>query len=173
MIGPRWLEQLQLRAKQDDYVRKEILWALHDWPGHIVPVLVNTDGPSNDQLPPALQGLFRFDYKTLQTGSITQGVDDLIDDLKELRDTVGPVRRYEKIAERSFVPAQPVDPNHLDTVPAPTDGHYRAVVDLILEGRIVPVLGCRADGVPPECEQLASWPCGHVSGPRSHLKAAI
>jgi hypothetical protein len=78
MIGPHWLEMLQSRSGEKDFVREEIAAALSRRIT-VVPALVGgASMPAEQQLPPELAALARRQAIQLRDAEFRQKTDDLI-----------------------------------------------------------------------------------------------
>jgi hypothetical protein len=170
LIGPRWLSILRDRRAVavsqagDDLVRREIEWALHEWPGVVIPVLVGTKMPEAVTLPRSIRGLCRKQAAELRHASFDRDVGELIERLERLDQLEGEgsdlseVRAARLAEDLPRVRVSPVgEPNPVASgVPAPQDEHFAAVIDGMLEGTVVPVLGSAIHGALPDAEQLAA-----------------
>ena len=158
LIGPGWVEELKRRARTIDYVRKEAEWALSEWPGHVVPVLVGADVPDVATLPRSIRALFGVQSVAMRIGSMSNDLEKLVEVLK-VKQASGerPIRTFEssaaQLASAVIAVASPVD--EPGDVQAPSENHYRAVIKSMLAGSVVPVIGPGARGRPPESRQLA------------------
>jgi SIR2-like domain/TIR domain len=168
VIGPRWVASLGGRRAAavslpvDDFVRREIEWALRDWPGFVIPVLVGATMPQAVTLPRSIRGLCDRQAAELRHTSFDRDVADLIN-------------RLERIASEGSDAGDPAEPR-LDGgsgrtqvslpgsalriasgVPAPNDDHYADVIDGIVQGTVVPVLGSCVRGSLPDADELAAY----------------
>lgn len=154
LVGPRWKEILDERARQTleewrkDFVRLEIEAALKRWPAiRIVPVHIGGAKMLIDtELPPTLAKLGRLHARELRHADWDRDVLDLIDQLerpapRSARDvdsgdraTVSTSRRFQRPS-----PEYPVDERHLQEVAA----------KLVQRQPIVPVLGPGVNAVGP------------------------
>ena len=165
LIGPHWISSLRGRRADgrteagEDFVRKEIEWALRDWPGFVIPVLIDTVMPQQVNLPRSLRGLCRLQAAQLRHTSFDRDLKDLLQRLERIdregRDVVA-VPLIDDQPEVSAlasaaVRAALVDPGVL----APNEEHYADVVAELLEGTVVPVLGSSVRGALPDSDLLA------------------
>src|SRR5262249_44523881 len=80
LIGPLWFDEMRRRIGEVDYVRKEVEWALRDWPGHIIPVLIDTgvDDDAVDRLPRSIRPLFGLNVHPMRIESMEADIGALI-----------------------------------------------------------------------------------------------
>jgi SIR2-like domain/TIR domain len=170
LIGPSWLSILHdrrgagIRQIGTDFVRQEIEWALREWPGHVIPVLVDATMPEALALPRSIRGLCRKQAAVLRHASLDRDVAALIErleriaregsDLDDLREPLLDGAAGERRRSSAAATTQAAS-----GVPAPHQEHFAAVIDGIIEGSVVPVLGSSLRGALPDAEQLA----GHIA----------
>jgi hypothetical protein len=167
LIGPRWVSSLQGRRVAgvshpvEDFVRREIEWALREWPGVVIPVLLGVTMPAPEVLPRSIRGLCRKHAVELRHASFDRDIAHLTE-------------RLERIESAGSDPADPGVAGARDasgttqlaghrmvseitaTVPTPHDDHYDDVIDGMLEGTVVPVLGSSVRGLLPDSRELAA-----------------
>jgi hypothetical protein len=163
VIGPRWLSELKVRlaAAQSsgaiDFVRREIEWALSDeWPGVVIPVLINTAMPKEQELPLSIQALHRPQAVSIRHETFDEDVEQLVETLAEM--TFPPVQSIEEAGEavQAIQTAPPAhEPARAAAVPAPPEQHYREVIDEMTRGMVVPWLGASVRGALPDSRFLA------------------
>jgi hypothetical protein len=166
MIGPTWFAALQGRRTAggspsgEDVVRRDIEWALREWPGSVIPVLVDSEMPEAVTLPRSLRGLCRKQAAALREHSRDRDLEDLIERLEriaaagsEADGVPGSDRRDE--SRRSRMPS-PAALRAASGVAAPHDDHYVDVIGSVIEGTVVPVLGSRLRGKLPDADELAA-----------------
>ena len=165
IIGPRWTSSLRGRRAggrtevADDFVRREIEWALRDWPGFVIPVLIDTTMPEPVTLPRSLRGLCRLQAAQLRHAAFDRDVEDLLERLARIERegldvaTVPPRGDQHEVSARvsAAVRSGLVDPG----VPAPNEEHYADVIGEMLEGTVVPVLGSSVRSTLPDADLLA------------------
>lgn len=86
VIGPRWLELLQEKAKrfQDDYVRIEIGLALQE--GKLVaPICIKGAAiPALDEIPPELKSMFDYHVAVIDSGiNFLENIDRIVDAVEQ------------------------------------------------------------------------------------------
>ncbi len=160
VIGPNWLSLLTARTPDDpDYVRAEIRSALMDWPGIILPVLIDTRVPEPSKLPRSLRGLFRAQAISLRHAEFETDVEILIQRLHTFR-AMNPAERADyrrlQLAAMAEVPIPRRERTARAEVPAPTDAHFEDVTDALLAGTAVPLLGLCVRGSLPDGRDLAN-----------------
>ena len=161
LIGPGWVSSLRTDGAgrhTDDAARRELEWALRDVPDRVIPVLIDTAMPDPETLPRSLRALCRKEPVVLRHGSFDA-------------DTVGLFARLDQAAagspppapDRDGSPPRPQAPAHR---PAPTRSaagilepyrdHYVDVINGMLDGGVVPLLGSGIRGPSPLADRLAS-----------------
>jgi serine/threonine protein kinase len=166
LIGPSWFAALEGRRRAgeswsgEDVVRRDIEWALRDWPGSVIPVLVDAEMPDAVTLPRSLRGLCRKQAAALSDHSRDRDVEVLIERLERISaagsgpDGVsGSERRDEP--HRGQMSSSPAL-RAASGVAAPHDDHYADVIAGLIEGAVVPVLGSRIRGKLPDADELAA-----------------
>jgi hypothetical protein len=164
LIGPSWTASLRGRRADgrndvgEDFVRKEIQWALRDWPGFVIPVLIDTDMPNPVTLPRSLRGLCRIQAAQLRSGaSYDRDVEDLLERLERIgREGHDPALPSRDQNEVMAPPSAAVKSARGDSdVRPPSDRHYSNVLQEMLDGKVVPVLGASVRGALPDADLLA------------------
>jgi SIR2-like domain/TIR domain len=164
IIGPRWLSELQVRtaaAKSSgavDYVRREIEWALCDWPGEVIPVLIGVSMPSERELPRSIKGLCRKQAVAIRPDSFDADVAQLVTRLEQVRPAdTPPDQDTDRTVDApdGSAPAA-VERPRATGVPQPTEDHYREVIRGMTRGMVVPWLGASVRGALPDSRFLAS-----------------
>lgn len=155
LIGPDWFDEMRRRAGKIDWVRREVEWALSDWPGHLVPLLIGTDIGDDEieRLPRSIKPLFRLDYRKLRIGHIASDLEAFIEELEKLVKAPA-LRSFHDVTSRPALPRELAIDSEAGVGP-PLERHYQEVLRDMLRGRVVPVLGPGARGRPPESDQLA------------------
>jgi hypothetical protein len=165
VIGPRWLSELKVKsaaAKSSgdvDVVRREVEWALREWPGAVIPVLVNgAQMPADSALPRSIKGLRRPQALEIRHESFDTDVQRLIEHLKSDALT-GATRPHLDTAPNG----NPVEPrvrrnvqHGTSDVPMPSESHYAEVIGEMLYGHVVPWLGSCVRGALPDARLLAA-----------------
>jgi SIR2-like domain/TIR domain len=170
LIGSNWLTSLTGRrlasaavraVAVDDYVRREIEWALRDWPGVVIPVLIDVTMPEASKLPRSIRNLTRQQAVELRGASYERDVANLIERLDRISgDEAEPEPEPDQGDQAG--PGRLVNPNHARTVPAgvmpPDDEHYHQVLRYMVDlGTVVPILGSRVCGSLPDSHELARF----------------
>jgi hypothetical protein len=159
LIGKDWLETLRARATpalrgRPDYARQEIEWALSDWRGRVIPILMDTRMPDKYDLPRSLRGLCARNAIDIGVTSFDRDVAELIEQIKE---GSGAPSAAAPVSETTAVPVAPRRRARRPvTIPAPTDDHYEEVVDEMLDGWVVVFLGPSVRGSLPDSAYLAA-----------------
>jgi SIR2-like domain/TIR domain len=164
VIGPRWISELTARSADwrstgvIDVVRREIQWALRDWPGVVVPVLVETGMPNERDLPRSIKGLCRKQaVVNIRHATFDNDVDRLLAQLEQLSVAGGEARLDARDGSGEALGGEPsVTPRRgAAGVPVPSDDHYFEVVGEMTNGMVVPLLGASVRGAPPDSCFLA------------------
>ena len=186
LIGGHWLVSLKERtlelesgdAPNEDYVRREIEWALRDWPGEVIPVLVGTAMPNAQTLPKSIRAITSKQAVELRHRSFDDDVEALIKKIEAIalkaRPSDYPGSSDVEIAE--FVAEAPpagavgaptsVAPIELPSgVMAPGADHFEEVVGQLLRGTVVPILGSHVWGSIPDSGELATYLAGELDLP--------
>jgi hypothetical protein len=170
LIGRRWLSILRDRRAleasegQDDLVRREIEWALRDWPGYVIPVLIDTTMPESVALPRSIRGLCRKQAAELRHASFDRDLGELLARLEriaaERAESAGPSTpaRF-AFSPRVALSSMAATADTASGVPAPENAHFAAVITGMVDGTVVPVLGSSMRGALPDAAQLA----GHIA----------
>lgn len=159
LIGPHWLAALNDRrtgaagSGAIDFVRSEIEWGLRDWPGVVIPVLVDAEMPSAIDLPRTIEGLARKQAVTLRH----QLFDDDLARLMTL--LVGIADGAPAPADLPAAPVLAVPPAEESApapgVPEPNKAHYLDVIKAMHRGTVVPLLGPTVRGESPDARDMA------------------
>lgn len=170
LIGSAWLTSLTGRraadsagraAPVDDYVRREIEWALRDWPGVVIPVLINVAMPDASRLPRSIRTLTRQQAAELRGASYDRDVADLIERLDRIgRGEAEPEPEPRGADEQA--PSPDDNPEQRRALPAgvmaPDEDHYQQVLRYMVHlGTVVPILGSRVCGSLPDSHELARF----------------
>lgn len=165
VIGPRWLSELKVRtaaAKSSgavDHVRREIEWALSDWPGEVIPVLIGTSIPSERELPRSIKGLCRKQAVAIRHESADADTAQLMTRLERvIPATAAPP---DQVTDRAVGAPDgsappPAERPRATSVSRPTEDHYREVIRGMTRGMVVPWLGACVRGALPDSRFLAS-----------------
>jgi hypothetical protein len=117
----------------------------------VIPVLFGAAMPSPIELPRSIRALTEKQAIELRHTSYDDDLKRLISRLDELSD-----ERPEEEAKPRPRPPLPAPPDPAgQLVPSPSEDHYRGVIDGILEGSVVPVLGKSVRGSLPDADDLA------------------
>ena len=163
LIGPSWLSSLRAAGvpwPSEDVVRREIESALRDLPTAVIPVLIDAAMPGAERLPRSLRALSRKEAAEVRHASFDQDLAALI-------------ARLERVAKATSSPASPARPRRgadADSpvaprpkrspsaagVAQPYHDHYLDVIDGMLDGSLVPLLGPGVQSGPPMSGDLAA-----------------
>lgn len=160
LIGPHWLESLKARADDAqrtgsiDYVRSEIAWALQNWQGAIIPVLVDAAPPSAERLPFSIEGLPRKQGVPLRHARFDDDVAHLIRLLDGISNGEPAPPEVPAAALPAASPRDGSEP--ASGVPAPDRAHYDDVIEAMLRGTVVPLLGASLRAALPDARYLAT-----------------
>ena len=120
LIGAHWLETLQASrpakveaadAPYEDHVRREIEWALRDWPGQVIPVLVGTSMPDPTKLPRSIRAIASRHAFELRHSSFDKDVAHLIETISRIADE-------QAAPSAGGYPSRPSALPHADSAPA-------------------------------------------------------
>lgn len=160
LIGPHWLDSLKARAVEaqlagsTDFVRREIEWALQQWPGAIIPVLIDAPPPPPEQLPRSIEALPRKQGVVLRHARFDDDLANIVMLLDGIRNGEAPPP---ELPPESLTPVAPRDGSEpASSVPAPDQGHYNDVIDAMLRGTVVPLLGASLRAALPDARYLAT-----------------
>ena len=167
LIGSDWLTSLTGRraatataraAPVDDYVRRELEWALRDWPGVVIPILIDVPMPDAARLPRSIRTLTRQQAAQLRGASFDRDVADLVERLERIAAGPEPVPAGDDEPEPNEA-AEPLRERQLPAgVMTPDDEHYRQVLRYMVDlGTVVPILGSRVCGSLPDSNELARF----------------
>lgn len=161
IIGPNWMSRLGHRGPNDpDYVRREIESALRDWPGLVMPVLIDAPPPDPMMLPRAIRGLFRANAFIMHHDRYERDLEDLVQAVRNVAamDHLGRrhYRRRQLQATSELPVLRPLATDRKSDVLPPSEGHFEEVVDAMLAGTLVPLLGLCVRGSLPDSRQLAT-----------------
>lgn len=161
LIGRTWVAHLHERRQihpgdPQDFVQVELEFALGGrWPGKVIPILVNrATMPRAERLPKAIRALAGIQAMPLGPLSFEE-------DFEKLTATIEAVVQGDPAA--LSLPAQgnpvplPSEPLASSTVPAPSGAHYATVLQSMLNGSFVPVLGNDVRGSLPDADDLAAY----------------
>jgi hypothetical protein len=182
LIGTQWLGSLQARraarveanAAHEDYVCREIEWALRDWPGQVIPVLVGTSMPDDAKLPRSIRAITAKHAFELRHSSFDPDVARLIEAIEgQVASRGGPSDdRSELVADPPLETGLVIEelddigPGHNEPegagilpsgITAPGKDHYELVAMEMLHGTVVPILGSHVFGTIPDAGELASY----------------
>jgi hypothetical protein len=179
LIGPRWMESMinRFQAKDaspvEDNVIREIEFALDNGSGVVViPVLVDTAAPGAhewNRLPKSVRRLAPLQVAPLRHGDFDADVAALIrliEDKAQARQQSEPEEvdspTVQPAGEERASWANPEQPFRLPTgggefpsAPSPDARHIGAVLRMLTEGSVVPVLGARVNGTDAERDRQA------------------
>jgi hypothetical protein len=166
LIGRGWMDSLRARSpiragSGEDVVRREIEWALRDWPGFVIPVLIGATMPEAAMLPRSIRGLCRRQAAELRHASFDRDAAALIERIERIEREGRDLPEVELPALDEGPVGASVAPRERSAqadsgVPAPNDDHYADVIGAMIEGTVVPVLGSSAQGSLPDADLLAS-----------------
>jgi hypothetical protein len=172
LIGNHWLEYLQVRSDANielaepphkDIVCDEIEWALRDWPGHVIPVLLGTPMPDPKKLPRRIRAIADKHAFEVHHNSFDPDVARLIDEIeRRTSDAPEPTAKPETTTDGRH--EQKVEPGTADGPPsypsgitAPGEDHYEEVAKNLDDGNVVTILGSHVCGTIPDAEELARY----------------
>ncbi|MGZ4219954.1 MAG: CHAT domain-containing protein [Solirubrobacteraceae bacterium] len=164
LIGPGWVSSLRIggtRSHTDDASRRELEWALRDVSDRVIPVLIDTAIPDPETLPRSLRAICRKEPVELRHASFDSDLAGLfarIDQVAAARGRrpggdgrqAGPASRPPDVAPR------PAPPRAAAGISEPYHDHYVDVINGMLDGGVVPLLGSDIRGPSPPADQLAS-----------------
>jgi CHAT domain/SIR2-like domain len=162
LIGPTWVQGLKAAssaARSEDFVRREIEWALRDRPEAVIPVLVDAVMPEPEALPRSVRGLCRRTPAHLRHATFDVDLKSLISRLEQSPDpstrSPKPTRRGAIVsAEPKPMPLEPSTLAAAEGIPQPYRDHYVSVINGMLDGGVVPVLGPGIHGPLVPADQL-------------------
>jgi CHAT domain/SIR2-like domain len=166
LIGPTWVSSLRgagVSGRDEDWVRREIEWALRDLPDRVVAVSLDATIPDPSSLPRSLRGLFRTRPVELRHATFDEDLPGLVGRIGRIaRSTVAPSPPGQGNDGGTTQGPSVVDPPARDGsrktpgVPGPYDAHYAEVVEGMLDGTVVPLLGTGAHAGLPQTHDLAA-----------------
>ena len=167
LIGPTWVSSLRgagANGRGEDWVRREIEWALRDLPDRVIPVNLDATVPDPASLPRSLRGLFRTQPAELRHASFDEDLPGLVGRIgrvagrSEAPATTRARRDAADAAERPVIVVSPPENGgrRAAGIPAPYEAHYAEVIEGMLDGSVVPLLGTGAHAERPEADQLAA-----------------
>jgi len=162
LIGPSWAASLRGNGpptRGEDWVRREIEWALRDLPGHVIPVTIGASIPDPASLPRSLRGLFRAEPVQLRDATFDDDLPGLVARIdRVVRAVVTPVTGGNGDGKhRHAVRTSPrADGQPSAGVPGPYPAHYADVAAGMEDGLVVPVLGTAVHADSPQTDQLAA-----------------
>jgi hypothetical protein len=163
LIGPGWASSLKTAGAAqhaEDVVRRELEWALRDLPDFVIPVLIEATMPDPATLPRSLRGLGRQASVALRHASLDLDVAGLIARLRQIAEVrsraPAPDRRRAAVRTES----RPVTPRPRSSqlaagIPEPYDEHYHEVINGMLDGTVVPLIGPGVRAAAPGADHLA------------------
>lgn len=162
LIGPAWVSNLKTASaarNAEDVVRREIEWALRGLPDAVIPVLIDTAMPDPETLPRSLRALCRKEGTELRHASFDHDLETLFARLERI--AASAARPSTPIPHRGAVPAEarPVTDqprrSHAGIL-GPYRDHYVDVINGMIDGTVVPLLGSGARGASPTGPDLAA-----------------
>jgi hypothetical protein len=164
LIGPGWVSSLRSGGTgrhADDAPRRELEWALRDLPERVIPVLIDTAMPDPETLPRSLRAICREEPAELRHASFDSDLAGLctrIEGLAAARalqpDEDG--RRDGRAPRPPDPPPRPAATRAAAGISEPYHDHYVDVLNGMLDGTVVPLLGSGIRGPSPLADQLAS-----------------
>jgi CHAT domain/SIR2-like domain len=164
LIGPGWVSSLRSSGAgrhTDDAVRRELEWALRDVPERVIPVLIDTAMPDPETLPRSLRAICRIEPVELRHASFDGDVAALFARLDQV--AVATTRQSAEGGRRDGPAPRPADvtPRPAATraaagISEPYHDHYVDVINGMLDGGVVPLLGSGIRGPSSIVDQLAS-----------------
>jgi CHAT domain/SIR2-like domain len=164
LIGPAWLTSLKAASaarQSDDYARRAIECALRDSPDSVIPVLIDAAMPDPETLPRSLRGVCRKEWAELRHTSFEQDLAALIARLEQIADVTAksPEPNGHRVAltvEPRPVAQRPTAAQVAAGIPEPYHDHYVDVINGMLDGTVVPLLGAGVRGALPTADHLAT-----------------
>ena len=164
LIGPAWVSSLKSGGAgrhADDHVRRELEWALRDVPDRVIPVLIDTAMPEADALPRSLRAICRKEPAELRHASFDHDLAGLIARLEQVATArsqpAGRDDRRDGNVERQTRVAPRTAPSRTAAgISEPYRDHYLEVIDGMLDGGVVPLLGSGVRDSTALPDQLAS-----------------
>jgi hypothetical protein len=159
LIGSDWLASMRARSApamsgRPDYARKEIEWALSDWSGRLIPVLLDASLPDKYLVPRSLRGIWAKNAMEIRSASFDPDVAVLIEAIEDASSApAGSIPVKNAVAPGPLPP-----PNRGRTtisVAKPSEDHYAHVIDQMLDGWVVVFLGPSIRGSLPDSVYLA------------------
>ena len=161
LVGPAWVSGLRVAGsgrRTEDWVRREIAWALRDLPDRVIPVVLDAAAPDPETLPRSLRGLFRSEPVHLRHATFDEDLPALMARMERVARGITAAVPGSNGTHRSAGTATTVtattaaaetaraipvrDEAHRDAgVPEAYPAHYAEVVEGMLDGSVVPVLG--------------------------------
>jgi len=166
LIGPTWAASLRgsgTNGRAEDWARREIEWALRDLPDRVIPVSLDAAVPDPASLPRSLRGLFRAEPAELRHATFDEDLPGLIGRIGRVsrgiaRRAPDPKPNLGGGHGRSVVAAaSPLNRAHrANGIPGPYEAHFAEVIEGILDGSVVPLLGTGAHADLGPADQLAA-----------------
>jgi hypothetical protein len=162
LIGPGWVSSLRTDSRHtDDASRRELEWALRDVPDRVIPVLIDTGMPDPETLPRSLRAICRKEAAELRHASFDSDVAGLIARVGQIATASSPqlveADRRDGRASRPPDPApRPPATRRAAGISEPYHDHYVEVINGMLDGGVVPLLGSGIRDSSPLADQLAS-----------------
>jgi len=164
LIGSAWAASLRAGTATPhvmDVARREVEWALRDAPDSVIPVVIDATMPEAEKLPRSLEGLCRKKSTELRDASFEQDLVSLIARLEEgPASTNGSSEQSPgttaSAADDGRTTGRPKKPRVASGIPEPYDDHFADVIDGMLEGSVVPLLGPRVREQPSISEHVTA-----------------
>ena len=164
LIGPGWVSSLKAGASPrriEDFRRREIEWALRELPDSVIPVLIDAAMPDPETLPRSLRGLCRKEWTELRHASFDRDLVALIARMRRVTDArslprAPSPRQVGVRSETGVVTPRPNGSQVAAGVPQPYHDHFVDVINALLDGTVVPLLGPGVRGASPTADQLAA-----------------
>src|SRR5262249_38274635 len=164
LIGSAWFASLRAGTAAPhvmDVARREVEWALRDTPDSVIPVVIDATMPEAEKLPRSLEGLCRKKSAELRDASFEQDLVSLIARLEEgSASTNGSPQRGRRTTasgeDDGRIIARPKKPRVASGIPEPYEDHFADVIDGMLEGNVVPLLGPRVREQPSLSEHVTA-----------------
>jgi hypothetical protein len=164
LIGPGWVSSLRtggVGRGADDAARRELEWALRDVPDRVIPVLIDAAMPDPETLPRSLRAICRKEVVELRHASFDSDFAGLIARLDQVaaastQRAAGDGRRDASTRGPRHVTPRPATTRAAAGVSEPYRDHYIDVINGMLDGGVVPLLGSGIRGPSPVTDQLAT-----------------
>jgi hypothetical protein len=162
LIGPGWVSSLRTDSRHtDDASRRELEWALRDVPDRVIPVLIDTGMPDPETLPRSLRAICRKEAAELRHASFDSDVAGLIARVEQIATASSPQpveddRRDGRVPRPPDPAQRPAATRRAAGISEPYHDHYVEVINGMLDGGVVPLLGSGIRDSSPLADQLAS-----------------